>query len=238
MSDLPAPIEEFPDLVVPEPGSAEKYPIDEDINFVITIPDGDPYKASPTQGFAPSLCRNAWMIRGATLLPSTIYDLTKGGQETLLPRRIAGANPINWFGQSPRAIRSYKVPPFTPFTVVIIGPEESAADYRAWADACVVPPVLVAEKGGDLTFSELTPEALRLAFLQRCDLLPDYIHPDAIASAKEVLSSWVPEQELKLDYQVGGHNSVAPNMTVLASAGYVTSNMDRSSASTKGPNRT
>lgn len=221
MKELSEVVAEFPDLIGPKPGTDEKYPIVLEINYIITIPDGDPHKASPMQGFAPSLCRNAWMVRAATVLPSTIYDLTPGGHDTLLPRRIAGSNPINWFGQSPRAIRSFKVPPFTPFTVVMIGQEDSAADYHPWAQACVVPPVLIAEKGGDLKFTELTPDALRLAFLRRCDLLPSYIHPDAVGNAKEMLSSWVPGRELNLGYRVGGHNSVTPNVAVLHSAGYV-----------------
>jgi hypothetical protein len=86
------------------------------------------------QGFAPSLCRNSWMIRRATLLPSTIYDLTADGQETLLARRTSGVNPVNWYGQSPNAIRSMPQPVFVPFTIVMLGKDQSARDYRTWAE--------------------------------------------------------------------------------------------------------
>src|SRR5204863_285877 len=123
------------------------------------------------QGFAPSLCRNSWMIRRSTLLPSTIYDLTAEGQETLLARRMSGANPVNWHGQSPNAIRSILQPVFVPFTIVMLGKDQSARDYRAWAEKSPVPPTIVAESEGHLTFSELTPEGLQARFLQVCDVI-------------------------------------------------------------------
>ena len=63
-------------------------------HYIVVVPDGAPKQASPLHGCAPSLCRNHWMLYAA-FLPSTIYELTKGGQEKLPPRRMSGANPIN-----------------------------------------------------------------------------------------------------------------------------------------------
>lgn len=209
-----------PDLPMPPPPEGGKYPLDLDIYYVITIPDGAPEEASFMQGFAPSLCRYNGMVRTATLLPSTIYDLTKSGQETLLARRMSGSNPVNWHGQTPRAVRSFRAPPMVPFNVILVSPEDDATAYAEWAASCVVPPIVVAEKGGEIAPKELTPEILRTLFLARCDKLPDIIDPEAIATAKEMLSSWVETAPRKLGYQVGGHNSVTPNLLVLASAGY------------------
>ena len=209
------------DFPIPRLPEGAKYPLDLDIYYVITIPDGAPEDASFIQGFAPSLCRHDKLVRAATLLPSTIYDLTKSGQETLLARRMSGSNPVNWHGQTPSAVRIFRLPPMAPFTVIMINPEEDARDYKNWAASCVVPPVPVAENWGEITFDELSAEKLRELFLTRCDLLPDTIRPDGIAAAKQMLSSWVETTRRKLGYQVGGHNSVTPNLLALTSAGYV-----------------
>jgi hypothetical protein len=209
------------DFPLPPLSEGARYPLDLDIYYVLTIPDGAPEDASPLQGFAPSLCRHHGLVRAATLLPSTIYDLTKSGQETLLVRRMSGSNPVNWHGQTPRALRLFRVPPMVPFNVIMINPEEDADNYKDWAASCVVPPVLVAKNGGEITFDELSAEKLRELFLARCDLLPGTIDPDDIATAKHMLSSWVETPCRKLGYQVGGHNSVTPNVLALTSAGYV-----------------
>lgn len=208
----------FPIPSVPE---GAKYPLNLDIYYAITIPDGEPEAASFIQGFAPSLCRQYGLVRVATLLPSTIYDLTKLGQETLLARRMSGSNPVNCHGQTPRAVRRFRLPPMIPFNVIMINPEEDARDYKDWAASCVVPPVLVAENGGEITFNQLSAEKLRELFLARCDLLPDTIDPEDIEAAKQMLSSWDKMAHRKLGYQVGGHNSVIPNLLALTSAGYV-----------------
>ncbi len=47
------------------------------------------------------------------------------------------------------------------------------------------------------------------------------IDPEGIAAAKQMLSSWVEMARRKLGYQVGGHNSVTPNVRALTSAGFV-----------------
>lgn len=209
------------DFPIPPLSEGARYPLDLDIHYVLTIFDGAPEDASALQGFAPSLCRHHGLVRAATLLPSTIYDLTKSGQETLLARRMSGSNPVNWHGQTPRALRLFRLPPMVPFNVILINPEEDARNYNDWAASCVVPPVLVAENGGEITFNELSTEKLRELFLARCDLLPGTIDPEGIATAKHMLSSWVETACRKLGYQVGGHNSVIPNVLALTSAGYV-----------------
>lgn len=133
---------------------------------------------------------------------------------------MSGSNPVNGHGQTPRAVRSFRAPRMAPFNVILVNPEDDATAYAEWAASCVVPPIVVAEKGGAIAPKELTPETLRTLFLARCDKLPDTIDPEAIATTEEMLSSWVETAPRKLGYQVGGHNSVTPNLLVLASAGY------------------
>ncbi|MCZ8311028.1 MAG: CHAT domain-containing protein [Magnetospirillum sp.] len=204
--------------VVPPDG--ETYLLDLRIYFVITVSDSAPEEASVTQGFAPSLCRHNGRLRVASMLPSTIYDLTKNGQKTLRTRRIAGINPVNWYCQSPRAVRSLQPPPMVPFNVILVSPEEDAKEYFEWSASCRVPPVIVAERDGEICMKDLNPETLRKVFLTRCDKLPETITPKDIETVKAMLSSWIEPTDRKIGYQVGGHNSVAPNVSVLASAGY------------------
>jgi hypothetical protein len=109
--------------------------IDTSIYFVVVIPDGAPEQATPTQGFALSLCMNSHLIRAAALLPNSIYDLTDEGQDTLLARRMSGTFPVHRYGRSPIAIRMILNPPFVPFVRVLLPESEAPADCKAWVDA-------------------------------------------------------------------------------------------------------
>jgi hypothetical protein len=74
----------------------------------------------------------SWAIRVAALMPTNIYELTEAGQETLLVRRMSGMSPVNWYGQTPRAVRYMPIPDPIPFTVIILPASESPEDYREW----------------------------------------------------------------------------------------------------------
>ncbi len=195
-------------------------PLDTDIIFLIPVPDWQPEEATPLQGFAQSLCFNAGLVRAAALLPSNVVDLSPEGQETFLARRLSGSNPVHWFPQSPRALMVMPVPPFTPFTVALLGKDDDLEQYRAWADSAEVPPIIVAASGGDLTYDKLTPENLQKLFLERCDWIPASVDPEAVREARRAISAWTPVPERSLGYQVGGHGSVAPNLMALMAAGF------------------
>lgn len=194
--------------------------LDQQIFYIVIVPDGRPEHASIMQGFAPSLTQNARLVHAATFLPSTIYDLTKDGQETLIARRVAGQAPVNWFGQTPRAIRAVPLPPIAPFTLILLGPGQNPRDYDEWVASCVVPPTIVAEKGADLIYEKLDIEALRMRFLAVLDRMPTEIESDSIAEARHFLESWQEVPVRHIGYHVGGHNCITPNLMVLASAGY------------------
>lgn len=194
--------------------------LDQRIFYIVIVPDGLPEQASIMQGFAPSLMRNARLVRTASYLPSTVYDLTKDGQDTLIARRVAGQAPVNWFGQTPRAIRSMPMPPIAPFTVILLGPGQDPREYDEWAATCPVAPTIVAQKGGHLTYEELNPEALRKRFLAAIDKLPAGVDADSIAETRYFLENWVEVPDRDIGYRVGGHNSIVPNLMVMASVGY------------------
>jgi CHAT domain-containing protein len=195
--------------------------IDPRIFFVIAIPDGQPTGASPMQGFAMSLCRMSWVIRAAALLPTSVYDLTDEGREVLLARRMSGTSPVNWYGQSPRAIRSMPHPPFVPFTLIVLPESESPADYEAWAESSSLRPTIVAKSGADLGYEDITLEGLRTQLLDVCDRIPGDVSRRSVENARKALGAWKPMAERKLDYQVGGHNSITPNLVALSTAGFV-----------------
>jgi hypothetical protein len=192
--------------------------LDPGIVVIIVIPDGDPKEATPTQGFAPSLVGMSWVIQAAALLPTNIYDLTDEGREVLLARRISGTSPVRWYGQSPRAIRSIPHPAFIPFTLIVLPESENAADYEEWAKSSQLRPTIVAKSGGDL--DELSLEKVQAQFLKICDRIPDIISQESVDAARAAIKAWKPMPCLKMNYQVGGHNTVTPNLTALAIAGY------------------
>ncbi|WP_441228396.1 CHAT domain-containing protein [Tardiphaga sp. 20_F10_N6_6] len=188
------------------------------IYFMIVVPDGDPHEATPLQGFALSLCNMSWAIRAAAVLPTDIFEWSDDGREIMLARRMSGTSPINWYGQSPRAIRSMPHPVWAPFTVIVLPPSEKIDDYEEWLKSCPIRPVMVAKSGGDL--DEIGLAALREKFLAQCDALQAHLEPGAIEEAKAAIRSWKPLPDKRLEYQVGGHNSILPNLVALTVAGY------------------
>jgi hypothetical protein len=194
--------------------------LDPRILVLIVIPDADPKETTPLQGFAPSLCENSWIVQAASLIPSSIFDLTPEGQEVLLPRRMSGASPITWFGQTPRALKAQRVPEWAPFVLVMLPPGLDSKEYVEWAQKSVARPTIIAEHGGDLDFSQLTTQELQTRFLHICDAIPRSVDDRSIEMAREAIRSWAPPKRRPLGYQVGGHNSVAPNIRVLESAGF------------------
>ena len=117
--------------------------IDPAIYFLIVVPDARPDEASPMQGFAPSLCRNNWLVERAALLPTTVYDLTTAGRETLLARRVSGTFPVNWYGQSPIALRSYPQPISIPFAFILLTEQEAPEEYETWIASSAMRPTIV-----------------------------------------------------------------------------------------------
>src|SRR5665213_1220799 len=192
--------------------------LDPSIVFILVIPDGDPNEATATQGFAPSLVRMSWVVRAAALLPTNIYDLTDEGRDVLLARRMSGTSPVRWYGQSPRALRSSPHPSFVPFALIVLPESEKVADYEDWAKSSPLRPTIVAKSGGDL--DEPSLEKVQAQFLKICDRLPDTISQESIDAARAGIKAWKPMPSLKMDYQVGGHNTVEPNLITLAIAGY------------------
>jgi hypothetical protein len=194
--------------------------LDPSIYFIVVVPDWRPEEASPTQGFALSICQSSELIRIAALLPTNIFDLTEDGRETLVARRISGISPVKWYGQSPRVIKTYRHLPFLPFTLIMLPDTENVAEYRTWVDSASLPPTLVANRGGDLSFADLNLESLRQHFLNVCDRIPATVSADSIERARAALNSWQPLPARDLGYQVGGHNSVTPNLVALTTAGF------------------
>ncbi len=195
-------------------------PLNPNIYFLIVVPDWNPEKTTPLQGFSFSLCRDSWMIRAVNLLPSNIYDFTKEGLEYFLARRISGVSPVNWYPQSPRAIQANPLPVSVPFTVMMLGKDQDPEDYVDWAKSSEVLPTIVAEKGGDLKYDEFHLSGLQQRFLGLCDAIPNTIDREDVDQAKQAIEGWRPITKRRLGYQVGGHATITPNLMALTVAGF------------------
>jgi len=193
---------------------------DTKIHYIVTVPDWQPEEATPLQGFSLTLCLDAFRIRFASFLPSTVFDLSPRYSESLLVRRLCGLNPINVHPQSPRAATTMPQPRNVPFQVVMIGRGEEIAHYRKWAQSSVVPPLLVAETGGDIRYDQLRSDRLKQHFLEVCEGLSDWADDKLLEMVKASLESWDNATPRSLGYQVGGHATVTPNLMALYQFGY------------------
>lgn len=172
------------------------------------------------QGYAPSLCRNSWMLEVIATWPATVLDFTAEGKDTLLARRIAGVAPIQFHPQSPRAVRASPLPAFLPFAVYFLPDSERIQDYSAWIGSCRVSPTIIAKAGTELTFDNLTLDNLKRVFLAKLGEMPEEIDPVSVNSMRAAISSWEPPPARGLGFQVFEHGSVRPNVAALRVAGF------------------
>ena len=191
-----------------------------DIVYLLAVPDWQPSDATLLAGFSYSLCRSSFLIRAVSLLPSNITALASTSHDAGSVSRICGLMPVHWYPQSPRAIRSVQVDDQHPFTVLVLGPGQDVAEYQDWVTSCRVPPTIIAEKGGDLTYGDLNVTALQRRLLHVCDHLLLHLEAADIALLRSAIASWVIPDIFKLPYTVGGHGTVTPNAMALVSLGY------------------
>lgn len=194
--------------------------LDPKIRFLISVPDGQPEEATPFQGFAFSLCQNSGLLRFIQQMPTDIFELTPQVLPYRLARRIAGQAPINWYGQSPRALKSRPFPVEAAFTIIMLDRSEKASDYQEWMASCQGPVTLVAENGGHIRYSDLSFEALQAQLLKVCGFLRSLGTVEDVDEAEAAISSWVEPEERQLSYMIGGHGTIFPNAAVLRVCGF------------------
>jgi hypothetical protein len=195
--------------------------IDPKIRFLISIPDGKPEEATPFQGFAFSLCQSSGLLRFMQQMPTDIFELTPDVLPYRIARRIANEAPINWYGQSPRALRSHPFPVEAAFTVVLLDRNEKIAEYVDWMTSCPGPVTLVADDpAAHIQYSALTPESLRRRFLAVCADLRGLGTVSGVEQAEAAISSWVEPEARKLPFEIGGHGTIFPNAAALGVCGF------------------
>ena len=117
------------------------------IYYLLCVPDSDP---TMLQGF--SLGLNPYLVRLTALLPSTILEFVPEHHKLRLPQKLCGLLPINWHPLSPASILAQPGVAQIPFVVLVLGNDQIPADFFDWAKASVVPPTIVANEQGDLTY--------------------------------------------------------------------------------------
>jgi len=194
--------------------------LDFNIHFIIAVPNGEPKNATPLGGFAPTLCESSFLVRAASWLPSDILELTPERHASMIACRMSGLTAVHWYPQSPRAIRSEPVDLDLAFTLVLLGPGQDPADYQDWVRKCPTPPTIVAQRGGDLNYGDLTLAGLQKRFLSVCDNLSAAFDSADIIEARKAISRWTPPVTRTLPYTVGGHATITPNLMALDTCGY------------------
>ncbi len=193
---------------------------DTGIHTIIPVPDWKPDEASLLQGFSYSLCRNAHLIRIPIWMPSDIFDLSPVGRDTKLARRICQIDQISYHPQSPRAFMSLPVLMQAPFVVVCVGKGDDPEPYMKWAQSSAIPPTVLAEAGGHLTYRDLTLASLKERLLLACDALAGDVEAKWLEQVRSAISQWEEPPSKTLNFKVGGHGSIAPNIAALSALGY------------------
>ncbi len=189
------------------------------IQYLIAVPDWRPEEATPMAGFSFELCRSTFLLGALIGLPFDVLEYDPEYRAGFFARRMCGAVGLQWHPQSPRAIKSMPALLAAPFTVVLLGRGQDPADYAEWAKTCLTPPTIVAEKGGDLSYEQLTLKGLQERLLFVCDHASDKLPADFIAEMRASISRWEPLPLRKVDYEVGGHGSISQNLAAMYNFG-------------------
>ncbi|MDP1838254.1 MAG: CHAT domain-containing protein [Reyranella sp.] len=195
-------------------------PLDPNIYFFVVVPGDGLKDISLMQGFSMSLCEESHIIMTATLLPTNVHDLADYARESLIARRMSGTFPVHWHAQSPRAILSSPPSAFPIFSLIILPTTEAPQDYNQWIKSSSRHPTLVAKSGAELSYDDLTVHGLQAHLLKVCDRWSDMFDDADLQVVRDALNQWKPLPKKRLSYQVGGHNSVRPNVAALEVAGY------------------
>lgn len=191
-----------------------------EIHYLVATPDWRPEDATPLAGFSPRLALSSELIRRVALLPANVYELCPEYHLGRITSRVCGTSAIQFFPQSPRAIMSEPMPLEAPFSVIILGPGQSVAPYQTWLASCPIKPIVVAEKDGTLSYAEFDVDGLQKALLTTCDAMMALSPSEAVADIKRCIGSWSPPAVRRLDYTVGGHATVTPNLIALSVLGF------------------
>ncbi|NTC83360.1 CHAT domain-containing protein [Agrobacterium tumefaciens] len=201
--------------------SSELINLDSKIRFLISVPDWRPEDATPFQGFALTLCENSHLLRFIQKMPTDLFELTPKFLPHLAARRMAGQSPITWHGQSPRALRSIPFPVHSAFSVIFLDRSEEIADYREWLSDCPGPVTIVADKGGTISYTDLTYDALRGRYLEVCNELKELGNVAGIEKIEAAIKSWTNPPQKEVSYGIKGHATIVPNVAALRICGYI-----------------
>lgn len=195
--------------------------IDPVIYYVLVVPDGRPEQATPLAGFSEQLCRSDFLLRAVSGFPTDVIEPAVDTEKvSLLARRANGLSFLNIIARSPRVVTSLTLSPERPFIIVMLGPGQNVAPFREWAAAAGGPVTFVAEAGGDLDYTELDRDGLRRRFLNVCDGLVGRCDAGSVAEVRDAIIAWRTPPEMKLDYAIGGHATVTPNLEALRAFGF------------------
>lgn len=201
-------------------GNTARIQLNPVIRFFISVPDGQPEKATPFQGFAKSLCENSQLLGFIQQFPTNVFELTSSLLPDRIALRIAGRLPINWYGLSPFALKSEPIPLEEAFTVVMLDRSERVSDFDEWLTTCSSPVTLVAESGGHIAYSDLSFGTMQARFLKVCRLLRNLHTIENVDEIETAIEAWENPNERHLPYELAGHGTIFPNVAVLKTCGF------------------
>ena len=195
--------------------------IDPRILYCLVLPDDDPYKTSPFQGFSPGWTELTWAMLRIVELPADIFEPALPSQ-SVRARRIGGTGGWHWFPLSQRALLDLEIPRNTPFWVIFSGTPNVASAVSSWAESQIVRPLHVtpvpsqgtisADKLNTTKIGEHIDATLKL--LQQRDSALD------CTELTSVRSEWRDKVHIDSVFPRRAHNCTLPNHMVLEAAGF------------------
>ena len=196
-------------------------PIDPRILYCFVLPDDDPYKTSPFQGFSPGWTEMTWAMLRIVELPADVFEPALPSQ-SVRARRIGGTGGWHWFPLSQKALLSLEIVRNTPFWVIFSGTPGVASVVSSWAESQIVRPLHVTPAPSQETISADKLNTTKIG--EHIDAtLQALQQKDAALDCTElagIRSAWRDKLHIDSEFPRRAHNCTLPNHMVLEAAGF------------------
>lgn len=197
-----------------------KHLIDPHIYYCLAIPEDDPLKTSPFQGFSAGVIHLRRVFEQVIHLPADVLEPALPPM-TVLARRIGGIGGWRCFPLNLKALDEVQLSPEAPFWLVFTADEQIAESVTVWCARQPVGPLHVSLIGSEnaMSIEELCRESLHAhiaATLERACGVDMSLDSEDIA---EALEQWRELPHSIAPFPRLGHNCTLPNHMTLEAAG-------------------
>ncbi|MBB5708367.1 CHAT domain-containing protein [Sphingopyxis panaciterrulae] len=192
-----------------------------EIDYFVVIPEDDPWKASPFQGFSFGITE-AWnLVRAVASLPADVLEPALPIQAQA-GRRTNGVAAWRWNPAAAYAIDGLAISAFRPFWVMMTCDRSTARKVDRWIASQAIPPLHISEIDGRgrIRLRDIEARHLLDHFRETFELAMQADPTLDSRLVREGLEKWAPRPTFPFGRPVPGHNVVIPNLMSLEGVGY------------------